>query len=62
MVAAISEPLLTGGETAKLLRVSEMTIYNLNKRGELPCVRIGRAVRYDPVDLRAYLERSKATG
>ena len=63
MVAAAQiETLLTPKETARLLRVSEMTVYNLARRGALPRVLIGRAVRYDPADLRAYLDRSKSGG
>ncbi len=60
MVASAQiEALLTPKETAELLGVSQMTVYNLNRRGALPRVLIGRAVRYEPADLRAYLDRSK---
>jgi excisionase family DNA binding protein len=63
MVAAIQiEPLLTPKETAARLHVSEMTVYNLARRGALPRVLIGRAVRYNPADLQAYLERSTVRG
>ena len=54
------EPLLlTPKEAAKALSVCERTLYELTKTGELPAVRIGRAVRYDVGDLRAWIERAK---
>lgn len=52
--------LLTVRETAKALAVCEKTIANLTNRGDLRPVRIGRAVRYDPAELRAFIERRKA--
>jgi excisionase family DNA binding protein len=55
------EPLLVPArEAARLLAVSERTLWGLTRRGEVPCVRIGRAVRYDPRDLAAYVERLRA--
>jgi excisionase family DNA binding protein len=54
------EPLLlTPKEAAKALSVCERTLYGLTKAGELPAVRIGRAVRYDVGDLRAWIDRAK---
>jgi excisionase family DNA binding protein len=51
--------LLTSPEAARCLAISERLLWSLTKRGELPCVRIGRAVRYDPADLRAWIEACK---
>ena len=54
------EPLLlTPREAAKALSVCERTLFGLTKEGELPTVRIGRAVRYDLADLRAWIEKAK---
>jgi putative molybdopterin biosynthesis protein len=36
---------LTVQETAHLLRVSAWTVYQLARRGLLPCVRVGRQLR-----------------
>jgi excisionase family DNA binding protein len=52
--------LLTPPEAAKALAVSERTLWSLTQRKEIPCVRIGRAVRYDPADLRAWIAARKA--
>lgn len=49
--------LLTPKEAAQSLSVSERTLYSLTKAGELPAVRIGRAVRYAVADLRAFIEK-----
>jgi excisionase family DNA binding protein len=51
--------LLTAREAARLLSISPRTLWTLTNRGELPAVRIGRAIRYDPVDLRHWIERQK---
>ncbi len=38
--------LLTARQAARELAISERTLWGLTARGEIPCVRIGRAVRY----------------
>jgi excisionase family DNA binding protein len=51
--------LLTAPEAARALAISERTLWGLTDRGEVPCVRIGRAVRYALADLAAYIERMR---
>lgn len=51
--------LLTIGQTAEALAVCERTVWLMTRRGDLPAVKIGRAVRYDPADVRAFIERQK---
>ena len=59
-VSLIREPLLlTAREAARLLSVCERTLWGLTDRGDLPAVRIGRVVRYDPADLRRWIEQQK---
>jgi len=53
--------LLTPREAAKSLSICERTLYGLSKSGELRLVRIGRSVRYDVNDLRAWIDRTKKT-
>lgn len=53
------QPLWTVHETADLLHISERTLWALTNQGAIPCVRIGRAVRYDPRDIEAWLARQK---
>ena len=52
--------LLGSREAAKVLAVSERTLWGITSpRGELPAIHIGRAVRYDPNDVLAFIERQK---
>jgi len=52
--------LLKASEAAQVLAISERLLWSLTNRSEIPCVRIGRAVRYDPADLRAWIEDQKS--
>ncbi|MHC4520305.1 MAG: helix-turn-helix domain-containing protein [Planctomycetota bacterium] len=57
--AAIKEPLLLSPrEAARALRISERTLFSLTKNGDVPCVRIGRLVRYAPSALQDWIERN----
>lgn len=58
MVCAV-EPLLNIHETAKTLSLSERKVWSLVAGGEIPTVRIGRAVRFDPMDLRTWIDGKK---
>jgi excisionase family DNA binding protein len=51
--------LWTCREAAAALCISERTLWMLTNEGSLPCVRIGRAVRYDPADIRTWIEAQK---
>ncbi|RIK10176.1 MAG: hypothetical protein DCC49_04280 [Acidobacteria bacterium] len=50
--------LLTVSEVASMMRVSNMTVYRLIKRGQLDAVRVGRSYRIRRQDLVSYLMRS----
>jgi len=52
--------LWTARQTAEVLNVSERTVFTLTKAGKLPVVKIGeRGIRYDPRDVRAWIEAAK---
>ena len=53
-----TEPLLTAEEVAVLLRVSIDSIYAYARTGRLARVRLDRAVRFRPADVRAFIERA----
>jgi excisionase family DNA binding protein len=56
----MNEPLLlTPKEAAKAMKISERTLRTLKATGQIPFVRIRAAVRFDPADLRAWIERQK---
>jgi excisionase family DNA binding protein len=50
------DQLLTGEQVAEILHVSRSFAYTLMKRGEIPTIRIGAAVRVRLEDLKAYIQ------
>ena len=56
------KPLLTVKEACVVLAISARKLWEMTNRGEIPHVRIGRSVRYDPEDLPAWIERRKNKG
>ena len=49
-------PLLVNAlDAATMLAISPRKLWELTNCGEIPCVRIGRAVRYKPVDLHEWI-------
>jgi putative molybdopterin biosynthesis protein len=57
------EPLLKSEEVAQKLHVSRSFAYLLMKRGDIPTVRIGTAVRVRPEDLQQYItEKASQNG
>jgi excisionase family DNA binding protein len=55
-----SRKLLTAREAAAVLGCCEKTLWTLTQRGDMPAVKIGRAVRYDPADLSRWVESAKS--
>ena len=48
--------LISVPEAAKTLGISTRTLFDLTKRGEVPCVRIGRRVLYLPMALDVWVK------
>ena len=55
MDKGFGEPLLTVGEVAALMRVSNMTVYRLIKAGQLAAIRVGKNYRIRRADVDRYL-------
>lgn len=51
--------LITPRETAKMLSVSERTLFSWSRKGILPCVRVGRIVRYDLQDVENCVKKNR---
>jgi excisionase family DNA binding protein len=51
--------LLTAKQAAETLAISERKLWSLTNIGAIPCVRIGRAVRYSIVDLNTWIDRHR---
>ncbi len=47
-------------EAATFLGMSESWVYTAARSGSLPAVRLGRAVRFDPATLRAWVRGERA--
>lgn len=49
----------TVSQVAKLLQLTEMTIYRMVARKELPCYMIGRVKRFSHRDIEDYLQQCR---
>lgn len=58
-LAVIPKKLLSVQETAQMLGLSSRTLYRMVCDGELPCIKVGKSVRYDPSDVQAYIDRNR---
>ena len=56
----MAEPLLTPQELATWLNMSRVWVYKQAERGLIPFHRVGEAIRFDPVEIRAYLDSRKS--
>lgn len=57
--AASAPALLTRAEASRFLALSPRKLDQLAASGELPRVKIGAAVRFDPADLEAFVAAAK---
>jgi len=53
---SLAEPLLTAAEAAELLSVRPSWIYEAARSGQLPCLKVGRHIRFTRPLLEAWLE------
>ncbi len=52
------EDVMTPTEVAAMLAMPKSTIYELARRGDLPCARLGRTIRFLRDDIEARLRRA----
>ena len=57
----VIEPLWTVKEVADFLRVSRSWVYHRAEAAELPCLRIGALLRFDPARIQAYARGERPT-
>ncbi len=55
----MTESLLTPKEVAAWLKMSLVWVYKQTEKGLLPFHRVGEAIRFDPGEIRAYLNNRK---
>lgn len=58
----LADPLLTVTQLARLLNVTRGWIYDEVEAGALPCVRVGRNLRFVPSEVNAYLQARRDAG
>ncbi len=58
-MSAELQALLTARQTAKILGIGNRTLWGLTKGKQIPHIRIGKAIRYDPRDLEDWLDKKK---
>jgi excisionase family DNA binding protein len=54
-------PLMTAEEVAQALRLGLSTVYGLARSGELPSIKFGEAVRFDPLDVETFKASCRRT-
>ena len=54
-----AERLLRASEVASILNISRSLAYRLMKQGDIPSIRINRAVRVHPRDLEVFIEENR---
>ncbi len=58
-VATMDPLLLTAQQAADTLAISPRLLWTLTRECQIPCLRIGRSVRYDPTDLQTWIASQK---
>ena len=58
----VGDRLLTVGEVAATMRVSNMTVYRMIKSGELAAIRVGKNYRIRESDVDRYLDARQVEG
>jgi len=54
--------LWTWRDVAAFLRIGRNAVYEMAANGDLPSLRIGSRVRFEPAEVRAWLDRQRAPG
>jgi excisionase family DNA binding protein len=52
--------LLLVADVARILGISKAAVYNMRVRGEIPFIKIGSRLRFDPVEIALWIEAKKS--
>lgn len=61
-IPLLSDELLTASDVCALLKVSKAFVYQAAHAGDLPCIRLGRAVRFEPAEVMKFVARHRIAG
>ncbi|HTN77710.1 MAG TPA: helix-turn-helix domain-containing protein [Pirellulaceae bacterium] len=53
--------LIRQSDAARMLAISDRKLWSLTKQGIVPCVKVGKTVRYSPEALREFVARGGTT-
>lgn len=62
MQKAGTSELLTIKEFAKIVKIAPKTLYRLASAGKIPCIRIGRNIRFSPDMIAQMTQGGKSNG
>jgi excisionase family DNA binding protein len=62
MQKAGTNELLTIKEFAKIVKIAPKTLYRLASTGQIPCIRIGRNIRFSPDMINQMTQGGKSNG
>ena len=52
-------PIMNEIQASRYIRLSQKTLYNLRRKGEMAYIKFGDAIRYYKTDLDAYIQRHR---
>jgi putative molybdopterin biosynthesis protein len=52
--------LLTPDEVAAMLQIARKTVVVMAREGRIPCVRVGKLVRFDPADIERWINGQRS--
>ena len=55
-----NKQLLTPDEVAEMIVVARKTVIVMAREGRIPCIRIGRLVRFDAVEIDRWIDNQRA--
>jgi excisionase family DNA binding protein len=58
----LNEPLLKADDAAAMLRVSPSWVYEAVRTGRMPCLRIGKHIRFSRADLEVWVRGVRDAG
>lgn len=52
--------LLTPDEVAEMLQIARKTVVVMTREGRIPCIRLGRVLRFDPAEIDRWIDSQRS--